>query len=210
MKNAFTFTLLLLLTYVVAAQNSYNMGDTPMTTDCEGFFYDDGGNNFPGIYGNQLISDPLTFTICPEDAGCLVMDFQTFITEAGSNVSLGDVLYIYDGADTDAPLIGAFSGQLIYDIYTPGHITAGSGCLTFVFDENGGFTTLGWEATWTCSIENCETTVDLAPPNDCVNAMLTCDDFRGYANTGPGVEELMVQGINGCLSTGETQSVWID
>ncbi len=210
MKNTFTFALLLLTTHFLLAQNSYNMGETPITTDCEGFFYDDGGNDFPGFYGNQLGSEPLTFTICPESEGCLVMEFQTFITEASTDVSLGDILYVYDGPDTNAPLIGAFDGQLIYDIYNPGRITAGSGCLTFVFDENGGFQTVGWEATWTCTTENCETAADFAPPNDCVNALLVCDNFRAYNNTGPGVEELIIQDINGCLLNGETQSVWLD
>ncbi|MEZ4883184.1 MAG: T9SS type A sorting domain-containing protein [Chitinophagales bacterium] len=211
MKNTFTFSFFLLFTCFLSAQNVYKMGDVPMTADCEGIFYDDGGNIFPGFYSNQLGQPPQEFTICPEGAGCVVMDFEEFVTENSSNLGPGDVLYVYDGPDSNSLLIGIFSGALNYNsAYSNRTITAGSGCMTFVFDENGGFTTIGWEATWTCFAESCETSENLSPPVDCVNAAVTYGDLVVYTSNASGEEELISQGIQGCISSGETHSAWID
>ena len=210
MKITFIFLILLLCTGFLTAQNIYHMGDVEMTTDCQGIFYDDGGNGFPGFYSNQLGQDPQVFTICPENAGCIVMDFHSFVTERASNLSPGDVLYAYDGPNTSAPLIGAYHGALALSDHVLGRITAGSGCLTLVFDENGGFSTIGWEAEWTCFVNTCLTMDDLKPPTDCVNSVLVCDnEALNYNSNGAGEEELLSQGIQDCITSGETQSLWL-
>ncbi|MEZ4885282.1 MAG: PKD domain-containing protein [Chitinophagales bacterium] len=185
------------------------MGDTPSTTDATGFFNDDGGSIFPGFYSNQLGQPPQQFTICPPNAGCVIMDFSSFITENSSNLGPGDVLYIYDGPDTSSDVIGAYSGSLLSSENAFGQVFAGSGCMTFVFDENGGFSTVGWAAEWTSFTSTCITRSTLDPPVDCETAILVCDEETlNYNSNGPGVEELISQGINGCISSGETQSAW--
>ncbi|MFK7903923.1 MAG: hypothetical protein AB8B69_02300, partial [Chitinophagales bacterium] len=195
----------------IYAQATYLISNTPTTvTDPIGIFVDDGGNGFPGTYSNQLITDPQIFTICPENAGCVIMDFSTFITENVSSVpGSGDILYIYDGPDTSAPLIGAYSGSLLSSENAFGQVFAGSGCMTFLFDESGGFTTVGWEAEWTSFTSTCITRSTLDPPVDCETAILVCDEETlNYNSNGPGTEELLTEGIQGCLTTGETQSAW--
>lgn len=213
MKNIFISVLVFLSFGQLYAQSSiYTMGEMDFVTDCEGILYDDGGSGFPGFYSNQLEDDSQQITICPTDAGCVVMDFSVFITENTSSFGLGDILYAYDGPDSDAPLIGEYSGSLISSEGGLGRIIAGSGCLTLVFDENGSFSTVGWEANWTCfsSDYNCETQNGFGAPNDCVKAIVVSDDATyNYNSSGPGVEELNAQGIQGCITAGETQSFWV-
>lgn len=205
-----TFTILFFNPNSANAQNTYLMGDTPFTTDPIGIFYDDGGNGFPGFYSPQLSSsDVQTFTICPDNAGCVIMDFSLFITENTSNLGLGDVLYIYDGPDTSSDLIGAYSGSLINSENAFGQVFAGSGCMTLLFDENGGFGTVGWAAEWTSFTSTCVTNSTLEPPVDCETAILVCDEESlNYNSNGPGQEELISQGIQGCITSGEKQSAW--
>ncbi len=192
----------------IQAQTTYEMGSVPLVTDCAGIFVDDGGNGFPGFYSNQLGSDPQQFTICPDNAGCVIMDFGIFITENSSNLGPGDVLHIYDGPDTSSPLIGSYSGSLLNSENAFGQVFAGSGCMTFVFDENGGFSTVGWEAEWTCFTATCVTRSTLDPPVDCETAILVCDEETlNYNSNGPGIQEL-TNGFQGCIASGETQSAW--
>ncbi len=213
MRIAFTFLFLCLFTETVYAQSIYLMGEVALVTECEGVLYDDGGNGFPGFYSSQLGEEPQQMTICPTDAGCVVMDFGVFITENTSSFGIGDVLYAYDGPDANAPLIGEYSGSLLSSDGALGRIIAGSGCLTLVFDENGSFSTVGWEASWTCfsSDYNCETQSGFGAPNDCVKAIVVSDDATyNYNNNGPGIEELNAQGIQGCLTVSETQPLWLN
>ncbi len=193
----------------IHAQATYLMGDVPSTTDPVGFFYDDGGNGFPGFYSNQSASNAQQFTICPEGAGCVIMDFSTFITENSSSLGQGDLLFVYDGPNTSSDLIGAYEGALLNSENAFGQIFAGSGCMTLVFIQNGGFTTVGWEAEWTSFTSTCVTHSTLDPPVDCETAILVCDEESlNYNSNGPGVEELLSQGIEGCISSGEKQSAW--
>ncbi|MFK7905356.1 MAG: hypothetical protein AB8B69_09540 [Chitinophagales bacterium] len=187
------------------AQPSYNMGDVSEVSDPEGFFYDSGG--ISGDYTEMGITE--TFTICPENTGCLVMDFQLFITENSSNVAPGDVLTIYDGPDTSFPIIGIYSGSLINSNNAFGQVFAGSGCMTLEFAANGFIQTQGWEASWTSFTSTCPSYSTLLPPVDCENAILVCgEEVLNYNSNGPGVPELIIQGIQGCIVSGESQSAW--
>ncbi len=211
MKNIFTFVFLLLFSsYSLLAQATYTMQNTPtLVTDPVGTLYDDGGAD--GFYSDQLMSNPQVFTICPENSDCLIMDFQEFITENTTDVTLGDILHIYDGPDTSAPLIGSYSGNIINSDNAFGQISASSGCLTLEFDENGAFTTNGWIATWTSYTDNCPTQEDFGPPNDCINSVLICgNETITYLGNGIGEEELLSQNIEGCMISGETVSAWLD
>lgn len=215
MNNTLALLFFLLSTGLLLAQNTYNMGDVDMTTDCEGFFYDDGGpftQNSPfGFYAIQSGADTQTFTICSEGAECMVMDFQSFVTENSSNLGLGDVLHVYDGADTSAPLIGSYSGGLVFNENPYGRITAGSGCMTFLFDENGGFSTFGWEAEWACYTQSCATVNDLKPPVDCADAIVVCGDETLTPNGAIGISDISFEGgSNGCLTSEEKSPTWIE
>ena len=83
-----------------------------------------------------------TWLIQPIDAVKISIDFTEMKTEEGA-----DVLYVYDGSDDSAPLIGTYSGQTIPEsIETSG----GSAFLHFVSDnQNQDF---GWTLNYSSTI----------------------------------------------------------
>ena len=106
---------LLILVEMASAQyvlNSTSNGTTVNT--CSGTFYDSGGSG-SNYSGNQNY----TITFCGT-SGCLMASFTSFNTQAGN-----DVLSVYDGSNTSAPLLGTFSGNSV-----PADLIASSGCLT--------------------------------------------------------------------------------
>ncbi|RZJ63249.1 MAG: PKD domain-containing protein, partial [Flavobacterium sp.] len=121
---------------------------------CGGNFVDEGG---PANYPNSSNS---IVTICPEDANpdyIVTVTFTQFQTETN-----WDALYVFDGANTDAPQIatnnpagnvpaqlpGGFWGSTI-----PGPFTSSSpdGCLTFWFSSDTSVNQAGWLANVTCN-----------------------------------------------------------
>ncbi len=81
-------------------------------------------------------------TICPEpgDTSCVLLNFLSFEIENGF-----DDLFIYDGEDTDAPLIDEFTGN-----NSPGIVISSGGCLTVFFDSDGSVAAPGWVADILC------------------------------------------------------------
>jgi gliding motility-associated-like protein len=103
-------------------------------------FFDSGGE-----FGNYDDNENFTTTICPINANeFTVINFLEFSTQF--NV---DILTVYDGDSTTAPIIGTFSGG-----FNPGQLQASSsnpsGCLTFQFVSDGGGVGDGWEAEIGC------------------------------------------------------------
>ncbi|MEO8147357.1 MAG: CUB domain-containing protein [Bacteroidia bacterium] len=110
---------------------------------CDATFYDPGGA--AGNYGNN---QSFTKTICSSVAGqCVSVQFTSF------DVKAGDYLYIWDGANTSAPLIRQFTNAGPPSLQTP--ILASSGCLTFRFVSNNTNVGAGWSAIVSC--EPCPT-----------------------------------------------------
>lgn len=116
--------------------NSSTHGST--VTTCNGTLYDSGGNS--GNYGNN---ENYTITVCAT-SGCVVATFNNFRTQTGN-----DILYVYDGSSTSAPLIGNFSGSTV-----PAAITASVGCLTFKFVSSNSKNYSGWSISLTCGTCN--------------------------------------------------------
>ncbi|SEB35880.1 Por secretion system C-terminal sorting domain-containing protein [Tenacibaculum sp. MAR_2009_124] len=101
-------------------------------------FYDSGGSD-----GNYSNNESITETIFPsEDHDYVSVTFNYFET-----VGCCDYLYIYDGPDTSATLIGTYSGSSSPNTITSTHE---SGALTFRFQSNGYTTGRGWDATVNC------------------------------------------------------------
>ena len=102
------------------------------------FFADSGG--IEGEYGTN---EHFVRTLTPSPLTKLVVEFGTFNLEEGY-----DVLSIYDGPDTNAPLIGMYSGE-----NSPGTITstAEDGSLTFEFISDIYETRSGWIANVGCT-----------------------------------------------------------
>ncbi|MDB5032902.1 MAG: putative sporulation-specific glycosylase YdhD [Chlorobi bacterium] len=103
-------------------------------SECAGTFTDMGGPA-GGYYDN----DRYSFTIAPERAGSVTLDFFSFSIA-------NDLLTIYDGRDTLAPVIGRFTGTA-----SPGSVVATSGALTLKFVSDSGGTSWGWIANWNCA-----------------------------------------------------------
>ncbi|RLD51546.1 MAG: hypothetical protein DRJ05_18290, partial [Bacteroidetes bacterium] len=123
--------------YITVLPPEFNMTNGTITT-CMGNFYDSGGPS--GSYGN---GENFTMTFYPGNTGDMIrFNFTAF--EVENNY---DYLYIYDGEDATAPLVGTYSGDV-----QPSLITANntSGALTFVFTSDGSVTYAGWVAEISC------------------------------------------------------------
>lgn len=111
-------------------------------TTCNSLFYDSGGEN--GSYGNNQM---LTLTFLPGLSGAMVeADFLEFGLEASSGC-IYDYLRIFNGSNTEAPLIGVWCGA-----NSPGKISATNpaGSLTFQFKSDAYVTSTGWKALISC------------------------------------------------------------
>jgi hypothetical protein len=108
---------------------------------CAGITFTDtgGANNYPN-------DQHLLRTIKPQNPATetITVTFSSFATEAEY-----DFMYVYDGPNTDSPLIGAYDGTEI-----PGPFTATSPdkALTFEFVSDQFTTDAGWVATTSCAV----------------------------------------------------------
>ncbi len=115
----------------------YQITDTTTVTTCSGTFTDPGGLSGDIISGMASLT-----TFYPESEGDRVrLSFLTF------NTGWSEKFAIYDGENTDAPLIGEWEGT-----DTPGVITAlnPTGALTIDFVASGWDTAPGWSAYISC------------------------------------------------------------
>ena len=117
---------------------------------CTDTIYDMGGP-----YKNYYNNEDWTYTIQPDGATSLELNFNSFSIEAG------DELRIYDGEDTNSPLIGAYSGT-----NNPGNIQASGNALTLYFQSDGSGTASGFMAIWDCETDNIPPTTSINPLND--------------------------------------------
>lgn len=111
----------------------------PPPPSCGTTVYDPGG-----VSGNYPNNANVTYTYCPSVAGQVVtIDFTMVDTQAGV-----DILEIYNGPNTLAPLIGTLSG-----VGDPSPITSthASGCITVRFTSNNSNNAAGWAANITCA-----------------------------------------------------------
>ena len=130
--------------------SAYLMQNGNITT-CDALFYDSGGPD--SNYTNSL---DYTLTFHPESEGALVtVTFSQFTLELNY-----DFLYIYDGSDTEAELIGEYTGN-----NSPGTVTASNeaGTLTFHFTSDNSVNKTGWVATVSCNYPNHNITATAEP-----------------------------------------------
>ena len=98
----FALILLALFAFGSYAQPVYQMSNM-VVYDCEGILTDSDAGNPTGNYTHN---ENYSFTICPPNAVSITITFTSFETELNN-----DYVRIFDGADTNAPLIGGpFSG----------------------------------------------------------------------------------------------------
>lgn len=111
----------------------------------------DGGGPLVDYYNNESY----TYTIAPDNATQVTLSFQSFATEAGH-----DTLWIYDGPDANAPLIGAYDGSS-----SPGFITSSGNALTLRFRSDGGTRAAGWMAVTGCILDNVPPVTQITAPS---------------------------------------------
>ncbi len=181
----------------------YPITNGSTTNVCMGTFTDSGGTS--ADYG---ANENIVHTFCPDQPGsCLWFDFSMFNTEFDNTPIFGgpvDILNIYDGNTTAAPLIQTLSGD--YGAITV-PTASSAGCITFEFISDGSVQFPGWEATIDCV--PCPIPQN-ATQQDCAGAILVCGDryFQPNAYTGIGSAFNEINTGFSCLDIGEVNGVW--
>jgi gliding motility-associated-like protein len=132
--------------------------------------------------GNYAAGEILTMTFCPNSGNAVTLLVAP--QELGSiwDVSGSDVLYVYDGTDDSAPLLGAFNSSSHPTGFTvTSTLENTSGCLTFVFESSpsspGG---QGWTGVMDCGTSWQPFTVEIdsdpAENPDLENYVDVCQD----------------------------------
>lgn len=133
MVKYFILSLLIPISTIGLSQ-SYSMTNA-VVSDCNGTLSDSN----VGISGEYGHNENFTFTICPNGADSIIMDFSDFCTE----INL-DIIRFFDGSDTLSPLLGIpYSGNISLP-----QIIATSGCLTIHFESDASVLCTGWDASW--------------------------------------------------------------
>lgn len=144
--------------------------------ECSGTLYDTGGPD--GDYG---ANEDHTYVICPtQPSNCINFGFSFYNLEYGGANSLnsGDQIILYDGDDTNSPILAHIGGGDFIDNGTTAggavcfETNASSGCITVQFISDGSVNQEGFEATWSCSSIPCETYNPIA-----VNLDVTAEDL---------------------------------
>lgn len=168
----------------IFAQTEYLMQNLTVT-DCEGTLTDSDDGLEEGQYNHN---EDFTFTICVDDADEIRVIFDFFATEENL-----DILNVYDGPDTNSPLIASLSGI----INPPPLILATSGCITFHFISDESIAAAGWSANWEVTVnEPPLPTLVLPEPAECplssllfeLDIPIPCDQFTldAFSLVGPG------------------------
>ena len=102
------------------------------TNTCAGALLDSGGQGAGG-YGNN---ENYTYTICPDaPGGAISLNFITFNLSTAGAAPI-DLMAIYDGNSTGAPLIGSWTGTGLQGQVVSASAGNPTGCLTIVFRSN--------------------------------------------------------------------------
>ncbi|MEM6801933.1 MAG: gliding motility-associated C-terminal domain-containing protein [Bacteroidota bacterium] len=151
---------------------------TQRVEECEGILIDSGNGDIQGNYDHN---ENYIFNICIDEASQIRLIFTSFCTEVDF-----DVLKIYDGKDTLAPMIGnPYSGT-----QSPGIIFSSGSCLTLHFKSDENITCTGWRAQWSVEIEEpIPSPIEVSPHNpSCSTKVLNIDFERKIpcSNLNPG------------------------
>ncbi|HZH87509.1 MAG TPA: N-acetylmuramoyl-L-alanine amidase [Brumimicrobium sp.] len=123
-------------------------------TNLSGIFYDTGGAS--GNYGND---ERKLWLFEPTGAGSVTLTFTSFNLEAN-----WDYMFIYDGANTNAPLIGKYTGTS-----GPGSVTSNSGTLLVEFRSDCATVNPGWVASYSSVPNTPPTPPDNIAPSTLIN-----------------------------------------
>ncbi|MDD2550024.1 MAG: hypothetical protein PHD00_08010 [Bacteroidales bacterium] len=164
MENCSAIVKLLLLSIIIClsghlsvAQNYViNTLDGDTIAACTGSFYDSGSST-----GNYSDNEKFTVTFHAPGGKRIIFDFTSLKLVAVG----GDILRIFDGADTLSTIIGTYAG--IEE--SPFTVQSTDSALTFQFTSDGSLVNEGWEASISCC--SIPITSDITGSNsECVNS----------------------------------------
>ncbi len=129
-----------------------------------------------GAGRNYYSNENYTTTIAPANAASVSLSFLTFNTQ--SNV---DSLWLYDGSNTSAPLIGVYSGS-----NSPGTVNSTGPTLSLRFKSDASTTSSGWVAVWSCVMDAVAPTTTVTAPSgwQTTNFNATFTDADNVGGTG--------------------------
>lgn len=146
-------------------------------TDCQEDACTGTIHDFGGPTKNYYNDEDYTWTIDPPGSTAITFDFTSFDVEANY-----DYLYIYDGADVNAPQI---SGSPFTGTNSPGNFTSSTGAVTFRWTSDGATVAPGFVADWTCNADITDPTTAVSHPNPWetqdFNATFTDNDNNALA-----------------------------
>lgn len=123
---------------------TYIMGTDLGSNACSGTLFDSGGPD-----NDYSENENFTFTICPDIlTNCINLDIVS--TDIETNF---DNLTFFAGDDINAPQMGNLTG-----VGGPISFQAGTECVTIQFQSDFIVNQGGFELTWQCSPDSCETT----------------------------------------------------
>lgn len=152
---AFAIFLMFFLGFQCTLNAQYTM-ENNLVTDCEGTLSDSEEGPQDGQYDHN---EDFTFTICVEGAEAITAIFDFFATE-----DVYDILTVYDGPDTNSPIIAELTGV----ITNPPILVANSGCMTFHFISDDNIVATGWLLEWFVEVE------EFADPELTITSDLDC------------------------------------
>ncbi|MBI4646658.1 MAG: hypothetical protein HY738_08740 [Bacteroidia bacterium] len=136
---------------------------------CSDTIYDPGGPN-KDYYNNENY----TYTIAPEGASQVTLNFLSFDVEAGSGAVCDyDYLEIFDGPSTSSSSFGKFCNTT----GSPGTIISSGNALTLQWHTDGATVNPGFTAIWTCSIDNIAPTTTIS-----ANSWATVDFIASFTD----------------------------
>ena len=139
---------------------------------CSGILFDNGGT---GNYDDNVTS---TITIAPTGASTVTLNFASFALEDNY-----DYLYVYDGPNTNSPLIGTYTGIGINNIPNGGVITSTTGAITLEHTADQAVNESGFEINWACALPTAppSTNFEASSTNSCNGTI----DFQDQSTQGP-------------------------
>jgi len=125
-------------------------GDTTLTCGSGAAFQHIFNDDNAG--GNYASNANFTVTVCPDGTNGSKVTLRIF-TDVGNtwDVDGSDTLFIYDGEDANAPLLGAYNSVTnLVGIGLQATFDNPSGCLTFMFVSDGTIEGAGFSGILTC------------------------------------------------------------
>ena len=157
MTKFFIFICITLISVYSGAQINITDADYDENNPIDCSLYQDGSiTNFfdNGGAGNYVPNANDTIVICPDLPNGPKITLAAGINAGFSwNVDGSDSIYVFDGPDVNAPLLGVFNSVTNPNgfLCTSSFENNPSGCLTIVFVSDGTNESSGWDANITCS-----------------------------------------------------------